>query len=70
MVPYKGNLASKIKLTKPLHNPLAKDALVLFNPQDLFGEKYVLLFPSSVFVLLLIFLFSKVGVVVDPILSA
>lgn len=38
-VPFKGNGRVKKNL-KPLHNPMAKDALVLFNPVDLFSEKY------------------------------
>jgi hypothetical protein len=41
VVPYKGGAAVVKKITKALHNPLEKDALVLFKPQDLFSEKYV-----------------------------
>lgn len=37
-VPFKGGEA-KQRATKPLFNPLAKDAVVLFNPVDLFSEK-------------------------------
>ena len=45
VIPYKGGAPVVKRLTKALHNPLEKDALVLFKPQDLFSEKYDYLIP-------------------------
>lgn len=38
-VPFKGADSKEKKYTKPLHNPLAPGAVVLFSPVDLFSEK-------------------------------
>lgn len=63
-VPYKGSGSVK-RLAKPLHNPLAKDAVIVFNPVDLFSEKYVFLYCLCV----VLTQYSKIAVVVDPILG-